>query len=69
MKFGLFTSLGGMTWSALQSLWHHLEATGWDAACVADHFMPNAPDPCPGDAGVLDGAGRAAGGRAAHRQC
>jgi len=45
MKFGLFTSLGGMTWSALQSLWQHLETTGWDAACVADHFMPNAPDP------------------------
>ncbi len=45
MKFGLFISLGGMTWSALQSLWHHLEATGWDAACVADHFMPNVPDP------------------------
>ena len=45
MKFGLFTSLGGMTWPTLQSLWQHLEATGWDAACVADHFMPNVPDP------------------------
>ena len=43
MKFGLFTSIGGMTWSALQ--WQHIEATGWDAACVADHFMPNVPDP------------------------
>jgi F420-dependent oxidoreductase-like protein len=45
MKFGLFISLGGMTWSALQSLAQRLEATGWDAACVADHFMPNTPDP------------------------
>jgi F420-dependent oxidoreductase-like protein len=45
MKFGLFISLGGMTWSALQSLSQRLEATGWDAACVADHFMPNVPDP------------------------
>ena len=45
MKFGLFTSLGGMTWPTLQSLWQHLEATGWDAACAADHFMPNVPDP------------------------
>jgi F420-dependent oxidoreductase-like protein len=45
MKFGLFTGLGGISWSQLQSLWQHLEATGWDAACVADHFMPNVPDP------------------------
>jgi F420-dependent oxidoreductase-like protein len=22
-------------------LWRHLEATGWDLACVTDHFMPN----------------------------
>jgi F420-dependent oxidoreductase-like protein len=45
MKFGLFTSLGGITWPQLQSLWQHIEETGWDAACVADHFMPNARDP------------------------
>jgi F420-dependent oxidoreductase-like protein len=45
MKFGLFTSLGGITWPQLQSLWQHIEESGWDAACVADHFMPNARDP------------------------
>jgi F420-dependent oxidoreductase-like protein len=45
MKFGLFTSLGGITWSQLQSLWQHLEKTGWDAAFVTDHFMPNGRDP------------------------
>lgn len=45
MKFGLFTSLTGITWSQLQDLWRHVEATGWDAACVTDHFMPNVPDP------------------------
>jgi F420-dependent oxidoreductase-like protein len=45
MKFGLFTSLGGLTWSELRSLWQHIEETGWDAACVADHFMPNGRDP------------------------
>ena len=45
MKFGLFTSLSGMTWAQLQSLWQHIEETGWDAACVADHFMPNSRDP------------------------
>jgi F420-dependent oxidoreductase-like protein len=45
MKFGLFTGLSGITWPQLQALWQHLEATGWDAACAADHFMPNSPDP------------------------
>jgi F420-dependent oxidoreductase-like protein len=25
-------------------LWRHLEATGWDIACVTDHFMPNTSD-------------------------
>jgi F420-dependent oxidoreductase-like protein len=45
MKFGLFTSLGGISWPELQSLWQHLEETGWDAACVTDHFMPNVHEP------------------------
>jgi F420-dependent oxidoreductase-like protein len=45
MKFGLFTSIGGITWPQLQSLWQHIEETGWDAACVTDHFMPNVRDP------------------------
>jgi F420-dependent oxidoreductase-like protein len=45
MQFGLFTGLTGLTWSQLKQLWQHIEATGWDAAFVADHFMPNAPDP------------------------
>ena len=35
----------GISWSQLQSLWQHLEATGWDAACVTDHFMPNTRNP------------------------
>ena len=45
MKFGLFTSIGGITWPQLQFLWQHIEETGWDAACVTDHFMPNVRDP------------------------
>jgi F420-dependent oxidoreductase-like protein len=45
MKFGLFTGLTGITWTELRELWQHIEATGWDAACVTDHFMPNVPDP------------------------
>jgi F420-dependent oxidoreductase-like protein len=41
MRFGLFTSMSGQTWSGVLDLWRHLEATGWDIACVTDHFMPN----------------------------
>ena len=45
MQFGLFTGLTGLTWPQLQQLWQHIEATGWDAALAADHFMPNTPEP------------------------
>jgi F420-dependent oxidoreductase-like protein len=45
MQFGLFTGLTGIDWSQLQQLWQHIEASGWDAAFVTDHFMPNVPDP------------------------
>jgi F420-dependent oxidoreductase-like protein len=45
MKFGLFTSTSGLTWGQLQALWRHIEETGWDSACVTDHFMPNTRDP------------------------
>jgi F420-dependent oxidoreductase-like protein len=41
MRFGLFTSLGFQTWPGVLDLWRRAEATGWDIACVADHFMPN----------------------------
>ena len=41
MRFGLFTSMGMQTWSGVLDLWRHLESTGWDIACVTDHFMPN----------------------------
>jgi F420-dependent oxidoreductase-like protein len=44
VRFGLFTSLGGQTWPGVLDLWRHLEATGWDIACVTDHFMPNTSD-------------------------
>jgi F420-dependent oxidoreductase-like protein len=44
MRFGIFTSLGNTTWDDVQRLWRHAEASGWDAACVTDHFMPNTPD-------------------------
>src|SRR3989441_7002713 len=44
MRFGIFTSMGLQTWAGVLDLWKHLEATGWDAACVTDHFMPNTPE-------------------------
>ena len=43
MQFGLFTSMGNQTWAGVRDLWQHLDATGWDVACVTDHFMPNNP--------------------------
>jgi F420-dependent oxidoreductase-like protein len=44
MRFGLFTGLGNTTWDEVLRLWRHAEATGWDAAAVTDHFMPNTPE-------------------------
>ncbi|MGH7325711.1 MAG: LLM class F420-dependent oxidoreductase [Candidatus Rokuibacteriota bacterium] len=44
MRFGLFTSLTNSAWDSVLGLWRHAETTGWDAACVTDHFMPNTPD-------------------------
>jgi len=44
MRFGLFTGLTGTSWDDVVATWRHAEATGWDAACVTDHFMPNTAD-------------------------
>jgi F420-dependent oxidoreductase-like protein len=44
MRFGMFTSMGNQTWPGVLELWRHAEATGWDVACVTDHFMPNTPE-------------------------
>ncbi|MBI2206125.1 MAG: TIGR03560 family F420-dependent LLM class oxidoreductase [Candidatus Rokubacteria bacterium] len=44
MRFGLFTSMGLQTWAGVLDFWRHLEKTGWDIACVTDHFMPNNPE-------------------------
>jgi len=41
VKFGIFTSLTGTTWPDVLDLWRRAESTGWDIACVTDHFMPN----------------------------
>jgi F420-dependent oxidoreductase-like protein len=44
MRFAIFTGLGLTTWDAVRNLWSHVDQSGWDAACVTDHFMPNTPD-------------------------
>jgi F420-dependent oxidoreductase-like protein len=44
MRFAIFSSMGNTTWADVSALWRHAEETGWDAACVTDHFMPNTPD-------------------------
>ena len=44
MKFALFIGLGNTIWNAVLGLTKHAEATGWDAACLTDHFMPNTAD-------------------------
>lgn len=43
MRFGVFTSMGSHDWAGVLALWQRLEVTGWDMACVTDHFMPNTP--------------------------
>ena len=43
MKFGIFTSMGTQSWPGIAQWWRHLEQSGWDIACVTDHFMPNTP--------------------------
>lgn len=41
MRFAVFTSLTGQVWATVLDLCRHLEMTGWDIACVSDHFMSN----------------------------
>jgi F420-dependent oxidoreductase-like protein len=43
MHFGVFTTLGNRTWPDLLDLCRHVEATGWDIACVNDHLGPVGP--------------------------
>ena len=44
MRFAIFSILTGPTWNDLLGIWRHADESGWDAACVTDHFMPNTPD-------------------------
>jgi F420-dependent oxidoreductase-like protein len=44
VQFGVFQVLTDTTWPEVLGLCRHVEATGWDVACVTDHFMPNTPE-------------------------
>jgi F420-dependent oxidoreductase-like protein len=44
MRFMLFSIITNATWAAVRHLWEHVDRTGWDGACLSDHFMPNTPD-------------------------
>jgi F420-dependent oxidoreductase-like protein len=44
VKFALFSIITGPTWGTVRRFWEHGDRTGWDAACLSDHFMPNTPD-------------------------
>src|SRR5262249_12955682 len=43
MRFMFFSIIYDATWPAVRRLWEHLDRTGWDGACLSDHFMPNTP--------------------------
>src|SRR5207244_11610698 len=43
MPFMLFSIITNATWAAVRHLWEHVDRTGWDGACLSDHFMPNTP--------------------------
>lgn len=43
MRF-TFWPTPGLPWSEVLDLARHVEGTGWDGVCYADHFMPNAED-------------------------
>jgi F420-dependent oxidoreductase-like protein len=44
VQFGLFTKLTNTDWPSVLRLWRHAEQSGWDAACVTDHFSANTVD-------------------------
>ena len=53
MRFSIWPS-PARPWSEILELTQHCEATGWDGAYFADHFMPNGPDATPLDGDTLE---------------
>lgn len=48
MRFSVWPN-PSQPWTEIGAVARHAEETGWDGVYFADHFMPNAPDPAPGD--------------------
>jgi F420-dependent oxidoreductase-like protein len=53
VRFGIWSS-PARPWPEILQLVSHCEATGWDSAYFADHFMPNGPDETPLDGDTLE---------------
>jgi F420-dependent oxidoreductase-like protein len=53
MRFSIWTS-PQHSWQEVVGLVQHCEATGWDGAYFADHFMPNTLDGAPDDGPTLE---------------
>ena len=53
MRFSIWPS-PQRPWSEVVDLVQHCEATGWDGAYFADHFMPNSLDGTPDDGPTLE---------------
>ncbi len=53
MRFGIWPA-PGRPWGEIVELVAHCEATGWDSAYFADHFMPNGTDSTPLDGDTLE---------------
>jgi F420-dependent oxidoreductase-like protein len=53
MRFSIWPS-ANQPWSEILATASYAEATGWDGAWIADHFMPNADGPFPLEAPTLE---------------
>jgi alkanesulfonate monooxygenase SsuD/methylene tetrahydromethanopterin reductase-like flavin-dependent oxidoreductase (luciferase family) len=53
MRFSIWPS-ANQPWSEILATVSYAEATGWDGAWIADHFMPNADGPVPLDTPTLE---------------
>ena len=53
MRFSIWPS-ANQPWSEILAAASYAEATGWDGAWIADHFMPNADGPFPLETPTLE---------------
>jgi F420-dependent oxidoreductase-like protein len=53
MRFGIWPT-PAQPWDDIYEISSHCERAGWDTVYMADHFMPNGPDPAPLDGDMLE---------------